>query len=52
MTREQAKEEFRRLVQNYGLRWRGDVPREAWERMAEANKVLTVDDRREALGLR
>jgi len=52
MTRDEAIAEFRRLVSRYGIHWRADVPREAHERLAEVNRVLTTErDRREALGL-
>lgn len=52
MTKEQAKREFAALVARYGLQWRADVPREAWDQLAEINKVLDERDRREAIGLR
>jgi hypothetical protein len=52
MTKEEAKTAFRALVNQYGLRWTAAVPREAYERMDEVNKVLTEQDRREAVGLR
>jgi hypothetical protein len=52
MDREEAKERFRRLVQRYGLQWRADVPRIAYDELAEINEVLSTADKREALGLR
>ena len=51
MTREAATREFRALVQRYGLQWTAAVPREAHDKMAAINRVLTERDRREALGL-
>jgi hypothetical protein len=52
MTKEEAKAEFRLLVGRYGLQWtpRSVPDKAAWDRMAEAQKHLTTDDRREALG--
>jgi hypothetical protein len=50
LTREQAMAEFLLLVAHYGIQWRADVPREAWDRLAKANEVLTENDRREAIG--
>jgi hypothetical protein len=49
MTREEAIIEFQQLVARYGLQWRADVPRDAWDRLAEINKILTASDRRAAL---
>lgn len=53
MTREQAVVVFRDLVRRHGLQWTAaSVPeREPWDRMAEVNKILSEDDRRQALGL-
>jgi hypothetical protein len=51
MTREQAMEAFRKLTLRYGLQWRADVPRDAWDQMAAINAILTEEDRREALGI-
>lgn len=42
-------EAFRELVNRYGLRWSHNVPRWAYNRLAEINKVLNEADRREAL---
>jgi len=50
MTKEEAMERFRKLVDRYGLKWTASVPREAHEEMAEINKVLNEKDRREAMG--
>jgi hypothetical protein len=53
MTRLQAMAEFRSLVARYGLQWtaRDVQDQSAWDRMEAVNKILTVDDRREALGM-
>lgn len=51
MTKEQAKERFRALVAEYGLRWTKDVPAAAHIEMAEIGKILSEQERREALGL-
>lgn len=51
MTKPQAMERFRELVRRYGLQWRADVPRVAWDELAAINTILGADDRREALGL-
>ena len=51
MTREEAMERFKNLVNRYGLQWTASVPKEAHIELAEINKVLTEADRREALGL-
>ena len=52
MTREQAIASFRALVARYGLQWRNDVPREAYDQLDAVNEILTERDRREALGFR
>lgn len=49
MTKEEAIQEFRLLIQQHGLRWGPKVPREAYERLQECNKLLTEADRRAAL---
>jgi len=49
LTREQAISEFRALIARYGLCWTAAVPREACDRMAAVNRVLTEKDRREAI---
>ena len=51
LTRDQAMAEFRALTSRHGLRWTADVPRHAWDRLAEVDRVLDEKDRREALGL-
>jgi hypothetical protein len=52
MTKEEAAVAFRQLVAQYGIHWNNQVPREAYERVQEINKVLTtVAERRAALGL-
>jgi hypothetical protein len=51
MTKEEAKEKFRALVRQYGLRWTAKVPAIAYDQMREVNEVLNEGDRREALGL-
>lgn len=50
MTKEQAIETFRNLVQQYGLKWTKDVPPEAWEKLHQCNEHLTESERRETLG--
>lgn len=52
MTRQEAMEKFKTLVQQYGLQWTASVPRGAYNQLAACNKVLTMKDRREALGFR
>jgi hypothetical protein len=52
MTREQARAEFKRLVDRYGLQWNASVPREAYDLAARIHAVLSEKDCREALGLR
>lgn len=52
MTKEQAIEAFRALVQQYGIKWTKDVPPEAWSKLKECNEHLSEADRRKALGLR
>lgn len=54
MTREEAKRAFAALVKQHGLQWtaRQNIPQTSWDKLAECNKVLTENDRREALGLR
>lgn len=44
---------YRALIDRYGLRWTAKtVPtQEPWDQLGEVNKVLTEEDRREALGL-
>jgi hypothetical protein len=49
MTKDQAKAAFQRLVTGYGLRWTADVPREAYDQLAEIDKVLSADEKRAAL---
>lgn len=51
MTRDEAKETFREVVKQYGLRWDKRVPKEIWAIMADINENLTERDRREVLGL-
>lgn len=53
MTKEEAMKEYRALVSRYGLKWtpRAVPDQWAWDRMEEVNKVLTTEDRREAIGL-
>jgi hypothetical protein len=53
MTHAEAMDVFRALVRRYGIRWTPAVVPDAgpWEQLAEVNRVLTEDDRREALGL-
>jgi hypothetical protein len=51
LTREQAIEKFKQLVRQYGLQWTASVPKEAYDQMAQVNKVLSERDRREALGM-
>ncbi|MHC2552406.1 hypothetical protein [Bradyrhizobium elkanii] len=51
MSRDEAMQRFRVLVDRYGTQWTSSVPREAHIELAEINKVLTEADRREALGL-
>jgi len=51
-TREQAIAAFRALVARYGLQWTAQVPREAYDQLAQCDRVLSERDRREALGLR
>lgn len=50
LTREEAMAEFRLLIRHYGIQWRADVPREAWDRLATVNEILTEKDRRAAFG--
>lgn len=52
MTKDAAMTRFKALVARYGLQWTAAVPREAYDQLAECNRVLTTRDRREALGLR
>lgn len=52
MDRETAIAKFQALVKRYGLQWTASVPREAWDTLAECNKVLNEEGRRTALGLR
>lgn len=53
MTKQQAIETFKRLVALHGVEWsnRANIPARDWNAMYEANGVLSMKDRREALGL-
>lgn len=51
MTRNEAMTAFRNLVTRHGLQWTAAVPASAYEQLAQINRVLTEEDRREALGL-
>jgi hypothetical protein len=51
VTKDEAVARFRELTRRYGVQWRADVPREAWDELNKCNEVLTEADRREALGL-
>lgn len=52
MTRDEAMTTFRELVRRHGLRWTArDIPQVHWDLLNDCNKVLTEDDRREAIGL-
>lgn len=45
-------QEYRALVARYGLQWtpRTVPDQSAWDRMEQLHKLLTIDDKREALG--
>jgi len=54
MNRAEAMAEIQALFREYGTRWvLGEHPKEQepWDRFYLVNKVLTEEDRREALGL-
>lgn len=51
MTHKEAAETFRAIVLRYGLRWNASVPRSAYDKLAECNRILTSRERRMALGL-
>ena len=51
MSKDAAMTKFKALVSRYGVQWTAAVPREAYAQLAECNRVLSVHDRREALGL-
>jgi hypothetical protein len=53
ITRQEAMQEFARLVSLHGLQWVAgrNIPQTDWERMQEINTVLDTNDRREAIGL-
>lgn len=52
MTKEDAISAFRKLINTYGIQWRADVPPGAWELLNKCNEVMTMDDRRAAVGLK
>jgi alpha-L-arabinofuranosidase len=52
LTKPEAIKLFQSLVARYGVQWTASVPREAYDQMAQVNKLLNEGDRREALGLR
>lgn len=51
MTRDEAMNEFRALVNRYGVQWNASVPAAIYDRLNKINTVLTERDRRTALGL-
>ena len=53
MKREEAMQEYRILIGRHGLEWTPrTVPDQvSWDKMEQINKLLTTEDRREALGL-
>jgi hypothetical protein len=51
ITKEEAIERFKQLIGQYGIQWTAAVPREAFDALADCNRVLNADDRRRALGL-
>ena len=50
LNKQQAAENFRRLVNRYGLQWTAAVPQSAYTEMAKITVVLSERERREALG--
>ena len=53
MSKDEAIETFKRLTQRYGVQWtaKQGIPQADWDDMTEAQRHLTTEDRRRALGL-
>ena len=52
MTKDEAKKRFCEIVSLYGLQWNATVPPSLYYEMAELSKILTLEEKRAALGLR
>jgi hypothetical protein len=49
LSKNEARLSFLELVHRYGLHWGANVPSEAYARMTDISKILSADDKRDAL---